>query len=102
MRWVSWGWGVAVLVGGLLVIQGFPYGKHHENSAVAAEPSWDSQQTREFTVRPCFECHSNENVWLWYSILAPLLWLMQRDLDEGRAELNFSEWNRPQEGRGGG
>jgi hypothetical protein len=25
-------------------------------------------------------------------------WLVQRDVDEGREELNYSEWNRPQEG----
>ena len=34
----------------------------------------------------------------WYSNLAPISWLVQRDVDEGREELNFSEWNRAQEG----
>jgi hypothetical protein len=36
-------------------------------------------------------------VWPWYSNIAPVSWLVQRDVDEGRERLNFSEW-----GRGGG
>jgi len=34
-------------------------------------------------------------VWPWYSNIAPLSWLVQRDVDEGRRRTNFSEWNRP-------
>lgn len=60
------------------------------------EPAWDSPQTRQLAVRACFDCHSNETTWPWYSNVAPISWLTQRDVDEGRAELNFSEWNRPQ------
>jgi hypothetical protein len=40
--------------------------------------------------------HSNETVWPWYSNIAPLSWLVQRDVDEGRRKTNFSESNRPQ------
>jgi hypothetical protein len=29
--------------------------------------------------------------------VAPISWLVQRDVDEGREDLNYSEWNRPQE-----
>jgi hypothetical protein len=36
-------------------------------------------------------------VWPWYSNVAPVSWLVQHDVDEGRSTLNFSEWNRPQE-----
>lgn len=96
MRWVKWGF--ATLVVGLLVIQLVPYGRDHENPPVAAEPSWDSAQTRELAVRACFDCHSNETVWPWYSSVAPMSWLVQRDVDEGREELNYSEWNGGQEG----
>jgi mono/diheme cytochrome c family protein len=96
MRWVKWG--LAALLGGLLVIQLVPYGRDHDNPPVVAEPSWDSAQTRELAVRACFDCHSNETVWPWYSNVAPMSWLVQRDIDEGREHLNYSEWNRPQEG----
>ncbi len=94
-RWVKLG--SVVLIGGLLLIQLVPYGRDHDNPAVLAEPSWDSSKTRELTVRACFDCHSNETVWPWYSYVAPVSWLVQRDVDGGREELNFSEWNRPQE-----
>jgi len=42
--------------------------------------------------RACFDCHSNETVWPWYSSIAPVSWLVQRDVDEGREKLNFSDW----------
>lgn len=96
MRWVRMG--LATFLGGLLVIQFVPYGRDHANPPVVAEPSWDSSQTRELAARACFDCHSNETVWPWYSNVAPLSWLVQRDVDEGREHLNYSEWNRPQEG----
>jgi mono/diheme cytochrome c family protein len=95
MSWVKWG--LAALLGGFLVIQLVPYGRDHVNPPVVAEPSWDSAQTRELAVRACFDCHSNETVWPWYSNLAPISWFVQRDVDEGREHLNYSEWNRPQE-----
>ena len=82
----------------LVAIQFIPYGRDHTNPPVMAEPAWDSNQTRELSVKACFDCHSNEVIWPWYSKIAPISWLVQKDVDEGREELNFSEWNRPQEG----
>ena len=84
----------------LLLIQVVPYGRSHANPPVRQEPSWDSPQTRELAVRACYDCHSNETVWPWYSNVAPMSWLVQRDVDEGRRALNFSEWDRPQEEAG--
>jgi cytochrome c5 len=43
--------------------------------------------------RACRDCHSNETVWPWYSRIAPASWLIARDVKEGRAKLNFSQWN---------
>lgn len=42
--------------------------------------------------RSCRDCHSNETVWPWYSQVAPVSWLLTRDVNEGRHNLNFSEW----------
>jgi hypothetical protein len=77
-------------------IQAVPYGRQHTNPPVVAEPNWDSQQTRTLAARACFDCHSNETVWPWYSNIAPISWLVQRDVNEGRRAVNFSEWNQPQ------
>jgi hypothetical protein len=43
--------------------------------------------------RACYDCHSNETHWPWYSRIAPISWMVARDVREGRAELNFSTWN---------
>ncbi|GJM14803.1 MAG: cytochrome c [Thermodesulfobacteriota bacterium] len=40
----------------------------------------------------CYDCHSNEVVWPWYSNVAPMSWLVAYDVDEAREHLNFSEW----------
>ena len=79
----------AVVLFGL--IQLVPYGKAHTNPPVIKEPTWDSAQTRDLAQRACFDCHSNETVWPWYSNVAPMSWLIQHDVDEGRGRLNFSE-----------
>ncbi len=78
---------------GFGLLQLVPYGRNHTNPPVAAEPAWASAQTRALAVRACFDCHSNETTWPWYSNVAPVSWLIQRDVDEGRRRLNFSEWN---------
>ena len=40
----------------------------------------------------CYDCHSNESKYPWYSYIAPVSWLVVRDIKVGREELNFSEW----------
>jgi hypothetical protein len=43
--------------------------------------------------RACYDCHSNETQWPWYAYIAPISWLAERDVERGRKELNFSEWD---------
>lgn len=40
----------------------------------------------------CYDCHSNETAYPWYSYVAPVSWLVVRDIKLGREELNFSHW----------
>lgn len=42
--------------------------------------------------RACYDCHSNETRWPWYSRVAPVSWLVARDVARGREDLNLSEW----------
>jgi mono/diheme cytochrome c family protein len=88
------------LVGLLVLIQFVPYGRDHTNPPVTAEPRWDSPRTRDLAAGSCFDCHSNLTKWPWYTNVAPMSWLIQRDVDEGREALNFTEWDRPQEALG--
>jgi hypothetical protein len=102
-RFLSWPTLRWLLLAGaalFLLAQVVPYGRSHKNPPVTAEPRWNSPQTRELAARACFDCHSNLTTWPWYSNVAPVSWLVQRDVDGGRGALNFSEWNRPQDGAG--
>jgi hypothetical protein len=80
----------------LLAIQLVPYGHDHTNPPVVKEPPWDSPATRATAVIACFDCHSNQTVWPWYSNIAPISWLVQHDVDEGRNHLNYSDWRAGQ------
>jgi hypothetical protein len=42
----------------------------------------------------CYDCHSNETTWPWYSYVAPVSFLVSGDVKNGREHLNFSEWDR--------
>ena len=83
---------VLVALGLFLLIQLLPMGKNHTNPPVVSEPNWDSPETVALLRGACFDCHSNETVWPWYSNVAPMSWLLQKDVDEARSNLNFSEW----------
>ena len=86
-------WSLGVALVGFLAIQFVPYGRAHTNPEVTAEPVWDSPRTRELAVDACFDCHSNTTRWPWYSNIAPMSWVLQRHVDEGRDALNFSRWD---------
>ena len=92
VRWLG-----MLLVVAFIAIQLVPYGRRHTNPPVTQEPPWDQARTRTLAVRACFDCHSNETKWPGYARIAPVSWLVQRDVNEGRAVLNFSEWPHPQE-----
>ena len=89
---------VLVALGVVLVaIQLVPYGRAHSDPPVRVEPAWSGVQARQLAVRGCFDCHSNQTTWPWYSAVAPVSWLVQRDVDGGRSQFNFSEWDKPQD-----
>jgi hypothetical protein len=69
-----------------------PYGTRHYNPPLVAEPSWPDTGSRLLAERACFDCHSNQTRWPWYSYVAPASWLVAYDVTEGREHLNFSEW----------
>ena len=93
-------WGKRVLLAGIafvVVAQFIP--------VTGANPPVDPTQTvfARMTVpaevagiltRACQDCHSHNTKWPWYSRIAPVSWLVVNDVNEGRRELNFSEWGR--------
>ena len=87
--------GLAILVGVFALMQLVPYGRDHTNPPIVEEPSWDQPATRELARRACFDCHSNETRWPWYSHVAPFSWVVQHNVDTARTVLNFSDWGHP-------
>jgi len=44
--------------------------------------------------RSCYDCHSNQTRWPWYSGVAPVSWFVISDVSRGRSKMNFSEWGK--------
>lgn len=82
-------WALASLALLLVLVQLIPVA--HENPPVTADLAAPAE-VRAVVRTSCYGCHSNETVWPWYSRVAPASWLVAYDVREGRAELNFSEW----------
>jgi hypothetical protein len=45
----------------------------------------------------CYDCHSHETKWPWYSHVAPVSWLVVSDVNDGRERMNFSDWPKDSE-----
>ena len=82
---------------GLLVVavllQLVPYGRDHANPPVTGDAPWPDGRARELATAACYDCHSNQTRWPPQSHLAPFSWLLTRDVEQGRDELNFSTWD---------
>lgn len=63
----------------------------HRNPPKTYEPAWDSPETKAFARRACYDCHSNETNWPWYSYVAPISWRISGHVNEGRRKFNISE-----------
>ncbi len=88
-------WVVVVLAAAFIVIQFFRPDRTNPPSdpskSVLADTLLDANIGTLFHTA-CFDCHSNETRWPWYSSVAPVSWLVADDVRSGRRHLNFSEW----------
>ena len=85
--------GIILILVVLIGIQFFPIDR--TNPPVTREIRWDSPETRLLAQRACFDCHSNETSWPWYSRIAPVSLILYNHVTEGRNHLNFSAWDQP-------
>lgn len=78
------------LVALLFLVQLVPI--YHDNpphqGEVPAPP-----EVRAILERSCYDCHSRETRWPWYSFLAPVSWLLSYDVHEAREEMDFTAWD---------
>jgi hypothetical protein len=84
---------VLVLAAVFLVLQLIPYGWTHSNPPVTSAAPWPDAESEAVARQSCYSCHSNETDWPAYSYVAPMSWLVRRDVDSGRRAMNFSEWD---------
>ncbi len=94
-RWVLRTAAAGVLV--FLLLQLVPYGWWHENPPVVADAPWPDAASADLARDACYDCHSNETEWPAYSYVAPMSWLVRRDVEAGRDALNFSRWDQEDE-----
>ena len=90
-----WGAAKPVAVVGVIVfglIQAVPYGWSRTNPPVTSTPPWPTLEGATLARAACYDCHSNETEWPWYSGIAPMSWLVRYDVERGRKALNFSNW----------
>ena len=86
LRWVVLG--VAVV---FVAIQLVPVDR--SSPPISAEiPA--TPEARAVLRRACYDCHSHETRWPWYGRIAPVSWLLARDVRNGREELDFSTWDQ--------
>lgn len=87
-----------ILLGILIVviaIQFFPIDK--TNPPVRQEDDFiqltdPPEQIAAILRNSCYDCHSNETVYPWYTSVAPISWWIREHIDHGREEMNFSTW----------
>ena len=83
-------WAVPGILVLFVAIQFVPYGRDHKNPAGGRQIAWDSPRTEQLMTDACMDCHSNLTKWPWYSNVAPISWLVQHDVNEGRGKFNLS------------
>lgn len=84
-----------VLIGIIVILQLIPNGRpestdFNPNDLIVNNTLPDSVSVIFKT--SCYDCHSNQSIYPWYSYVAPVSWLVARDVRNGRKELNFSDW----------
>jgi hypothetical protein len=93
MKWIN---RLLVLIVVLLVVIQFvpvkaPSNKVSTNNDMVSVEKLDGNVSAILKTS-CYDCHSNQTYYPWYSHVAPVSWLVANDVKEGRAKLNFSDW----------
>ncbi len=85
---------IGLVVIAFVVLQILPVGGQLTNPPVTTQIAWDSPETERLVRLACYDCHSNETAWPWYAGIAPIRWLVTRDVLQGRDHMNFSTDSR--------
>ena len=82
---------IFVAVGGSLL---HPFGTPNvpRSSQTILSGAQIDPETLAILQRACQNCHSQKTEWPWYSHVAPISWLLSRDVQQARAHMNLSQW----------
>jgi hypothetical protein len=80
----------------VVLIQLVPYGRAHKDPHGSRQARFAHASTQRLFDGACADCHSDHTSWPLYSNVAPISWLVQRDVDGGRRRMNLSEWDKRQ------
>jgi hypothetical protein len=86
-------WAGLGLLAVAVLVQLVPYGRDHTNPPVTRDAPWPDGRATELATAACYDCHSNQTRWPVQSFIAPLSWMIARDVEQGREALNFSTWD---------
>lgn len=53
-----------------------------------------SNEVKDILKQACYDCHSYETKYPWYTSVAPLSWWIDEHIQDGRKHFNFSEWGK--------
>ncbi len=74
-----------------------PFGKIKAPSALSNQQLLTGAQIDPpvFSIlqRSCQNCHSEQTTWPWYSYVAPVSWMVEKDVRDGRSHFNMSRWS---------
>jgi len=76
----------------VVVIAGIQFIPVEQTNPPVENDLFASNEVKDILKRACYDCHSNETNWAWYTKVAPMSWLAASDVNGGRENLNFSEW----------
>jgi len=88
---IATGVAAVVAVGGSMI---HPFGAPGAagNSQTILREAQIDPETLAIIQRACQNCHSQQTVWPWYSHVAPVSWLLARDVQQARLHMNLSRW----------
>ncbi|HJW15958.1 MAG TPA: heme-binding domain-containing protein [Flavisolibacter sp.] len=93
---MKWGKKIAtILVVGLLIIQFIRPGRNRSNKISATDIIYTCDipsNVHQVLKTSCYDCHSNNTNYPWYANIQPFGWLLANHIQEGKKELNFSEF----------
>ena len=83
---------VIISIAVIVLIQLIPVNRDNPATDPSSEIKLDGE-VKLIVQTACYDCHSNNTKWPWYSYVAPVSWLVSYDVSQGRDEINFSMWN---------